>query len=125
MVCTTAKRGGIAVDRWQYVLILAACLAITAPLEIFGSGVYRQPRRMVAALFPVAVVFAVWDVAAIAADVWAYNPQYVTGVELFGSLPIEELMFFVVIPLCGLLTYNAVDTILAWVRRKNRMVHRT
>jgi lycopene cyclase domain-containing protein len=112
-------------DRWQYVLVLAACLAITAPLEIFGSGVYRQAWRTAAALFPVAVVFAVWDVAAIVADVWAYNPRYVTGVELFGWLPIEEMMFFVVIPLCGLLTYNAVDTLLCRARRKNRTVHRT
>ncbi|MGX9790714.1 lycopene cyclase domain-containing protein [Mycobacterium sp. MMS18-G62] len=112
-------------DRWQYVLVLAACLAVTAPLEIFGSGVYRQVWRTAAALFPVAVVFAVWDVAAIVADVWAYNPRYVTGIELLGSLPIEELLFFVVIPLCGLLTYNAVDTILAWARRKNRTAHRT
>ena len=125
MVCTSAKQRGITVDRWQYVLVLAACLAITAPLETFGSGVYRQAWRTAAALFPVAVVFAVWDMAAIAADVWEYNPRYVTGVEILGSLPIEELLFFVAIPLCGLLTYNAVDTILARARRKNRTVHRT
>ena len=34
--------------------------------------------------------------------------SYVTGLELPASLPIEEVLFFVVIPLCGLLTYNAV-----------------
>jgi hypothetical protein len=28
-------------DRWQYLIVLAACLAITLPLEIFGDGVYR------------------------------------------------------------------------------------
>ena len=42
---------------------------------------------------------------------------FVTGFELPGSMPIEELLFFVVIPLCGLLTYNAVDAILEWLRR--------
>ncbi len=30
-------------DRWQYLIVLAACLAITAPLEVFGAGVYK-PR---------------------------------------------------------------------------------
>lgn len=35
-------------------------------------------------------------------------------------MPVEELMFFVVIPLCGLLTYNAVDTILGYLRRRLR-----
>ena len=32
-------------------------------------------------------------------------------------MPIEELLFFVVIPLCGLLTYNAVEVILAWLKQ--------
>ena len=29
---------------------------------------------------PVAAVFLVWDVIAIAADVWWYNPRYLLGV---------------------------------------------
>jgi lycopene cyclase domain-containing protein len=99
-------------DHCQYLVVLAACLAITAPLELFGAGVYRQPWRTVGAVLPVAAVFIVWDAMAIAAHVWTYNPRYVTGVELPGRIPIEELLFFIVIPLCGLLTYNAVDTIL-------------
>jgi lycopene cyclase domain-containing protein len=104
-------------DRWQYLFVLAACLAITAPLELLGSGVYRQLRRTARAVLPVAAVFVVWDAVAIAADVWKYNPQYISGIELPFSMPIEELLFFIVIPLCGLLTYNAVDTILSFVHR--------
>jgi lycopene cyclase domain-containing protein len=104
-------------DHWQYLFVLAACLAITAPLEIFGDGVYRQAWRTARAVLPVAAVFVVWDAIAIAAHVWIYNPRFVTGFELPGSMPIEELLFFVVIPLCGLLTYNAVNAILERLRR--------
>ena len=104
-------------DHWQYLFVLAACLVITAPLELFGAGVYRQPWRTACAVIPVAVVFAIWDAIAIRAHVWTYNPLYVTGVELLGRIPIEELLFFVVIPLCGLLTYSAVDAILKRLRR--------
>jgi len=104
-------------DHWQYLFVLAACLVITAPLELFGAGVYRQPWRTACAVIPVAVVFAIWDAIAIRAHVWTYNPLYVTGVELLGRIPIEELLFFVVIPLCGLLTYCAVDAILKRLRR--------
>jgi len=104
-------------EHWQYLLVLAACLAITLPLELFGPGVYRQPWRAACAVIPVAVVFVIWDAIAIAANVWTYNPLYVTGIELFGRIPVEELLFFVVIPLCGLLTYNAVDAILQRLRR--------
>ena len=44
-------------DRWHYLLVLAACLAITAPLELFGAGVYRRAWRAAAAILPVAAVF--------------------------------------------------------------------
>lgn len=95
-------------DRWQYLIVLGACLAVTAPLEFFGEGVYRQPRRTLRAVLPVALVFVIWDAVAIAADVWTYNPRYVTGITIGFGIPLEELLFFIVIPLCGLLTYNAV-----------------
>lgn len=104
-------------DHWQYLFVLMACLAITAPLEILGSGVYRRGWRAVSAVIPVAGAFVVWDVIAIAAHIWSYNPQFISGLGLPGVIPIEELLFFVVVPLCGLLTYNAVDTILAWLQR--------
>jgi len=104
-------------DRWQYLIVLAACLLITAPLEMFGPGVYRQVWRTAGAVLPVAAVFVIWDAVAIAAHVWTYNPLFVTGFELPFHIPIEELLFFIVIPLCGLLTYNAVDTILTYVQK--------
>jgi lycopene cyclase domain-containing protein len=105
-------------DRWQYLIVLGACLLVTAPLEIFGDGVYRQARRAAFAILPVAAVFVVWDAVAIAAQIWTYNPRYVTGVHLPADIPLEELLFFIVIPLCGLFTYNAVDTILTYLRKR-------
>ena len=72
-------------DRWQYLIVLGACLLITAPLEAFGSGVYRQPRRVAAAVLPVAAVFLIWDAIAVAAHVWSYNPRYILGLISRGS----------------------------------------
>jgi lycopene cyclase domain-containing protein len=102
-----------AVDRYQYLLLMAGCLIVTLPLEfVFGARVWRQPRRLLLALVPTVIVFAVWDIAAIARDQWSFNPRYVTGSRLPGNLPVEELAFFVVIPICGLLTLEAVRRIL-------------
>lgn len=106
-------------DHWQYLIVLGACLVITAPLEVFGDGVYRQVRRAAFAVLPVAAVFVVWDAVAIAAHIWTYNPRYITGIRLPAGIPIEELLFFIVIPLCGLFTYNAVDTILTYLRKNS------
>ena len=113
------------IDKYQYLLLMLGCLAITAPLEAFGSGVYRQPRRTAAAIIPVAVVFVVWDLLAVLAEVWDYNPRYITGLHIW-VFPIEELMFFIVIPLCALLTFSAVSTILGFLAklRSRREVNR-
>src|SRR4051794_12524757 len=99
-------------DRWQYLLVLAACLGITAPLELFGAGVYRQWRRVAWAILPVAVLFLIWDEIAVAARMWTYSDAYITGLSIPFAIPMEEVLFFLVIPACALLTYNAVSTIL-------------
>jgi lycopene cyclase domain-containing protein len=99
-------------------MVLAACLAITLPLEIFHPGVYRQLWRAARAVLPVGAVFVLWDVVAIANHLWTYNPAYVTGVNIPFRMPIEEVLFFLVIPLCALLTYNAVSAILNRFNRR-------
>lgn len=106
-------------DRWQYLILLGACLAITVPLEVFGAGVYRQPLRVVLSVVPVAVIFLTWDVLAIAGQLWTYNPRYISGLHLPFAVPIEEALFFLVIPVCGLLTYSAVSAIIGMLRRQN------
>jgi lycopene cyclase domain-containing protein len=91
-----------------YLLVLAACLVGTAPLEfVLHTRVYARWRRLLLTLVPVVVVFTTWDVLAIRAGHWAYDPRQTTGLRL-GDLPIEELLFFVVIPTCSILAYEAV-----------------
>jgi lycopene cyclase domain-containing protein len=105
-------------DRWQYLLVLVACLAITLPLELFRPGVYRHAWRAMRAVLPVAAVFVLWDEVAIHAHIWTYNPAFITGVTIPFQMPIEEVLFFLVIPLCALLTYNAVSAILERINRR-------
>ena len=96
-------------DRYQYLVLLAACLVVSLPLEVvIGARVYRSPRRLARALWAPLALFVAWDIAAIRWGHWRYNPRFVTGWELPGPLPVEELAFFVVIPICGLLTFEAV-----------------
>jgi lycopene cyclase domain-containing protein len=95
----------------QYLTLMALCVAVTLPLElVVGARVYRRARRAALAILPVLVVFGVWDAIAIARHEWSFAGRYVTGVRV-GSLPLEELVFFVVIPLCTLLTFEAVRTL--------------
>ena len=98
-------------DHYQYLILMAACLVATLPLEALGARVYRQPVRLARAVLPVALIFLVWDALAIGGHVWSYNPRYVTGVDLPFRIPVEELVFFLVIPVCGLLTYAGVQAV--------------
>jgi lycopene beta-cyclase len=101
------------VDRYQYLLLMAACLLITLPLElVLGARVWRQPRRLAVALLPAFAVLVVWDLWASASGTWSFNDRYTIGLDLPGGMAVEELVFFTVIPVCGLLTLEAVRTML-------------
>jgi lycopene cyclase domain-containing protein len=69
------------------------------------------------ALAPVVVVFLAWDVAAISAGHWSYDPGQVVGVTLPGRLPLEEVLFFLVVPVCAVLGFEAVRTVSGWSAR--------
>jgi lycopene cyclase domain-containing protein len=90
----------------SYLLVMAGCLVVTLPLEVvLRARVYSRWRRLSLTLLPVLAVFITWDVLAIHADSWRY--RHLTGIRL-GNLPIEELVFFLVIPICSVLTLEAV-----------------
>jgi lycopene cyclase domain-containing protein len=96
-----------------YLAVLTACLLSALWLEpVLRVGVLRQWRRLLRALIPVAVVFSLWDIAAIAAGQWRYDRGQLIGVTLPGRLPLEEVLFFLVVPLCSILGFEAVRTVL-------------
>jgi lycopene cyclase domain-containing protein len=91
-----------------YLALLAACLLGTAPLEVLlRTRVYRRWRRLVLALSPGAIVGTLWDAYATHARQWSFDGRYLVGLRI-GGLPIEEVLFFVVVPICAVLTLEAV-----------------
>ncbi len=101
------------VDRYQYLMLMGACFALTLPLEFaFRARVYRRPGRLLRALGPPVIVFSLWDMVAIARDHWTFNRRYVTGWQIPLHLPVEEIAFFVIIPICALLTFEASRRVL-------------
>jgi lycopene cyclase domain-containing protein len=103
-------------DPLHYALALGFCLVVTLPLEALGTGVYRRPRRLLTALVP-ALVFVVWDVAAAARGHWSFDPTQVLALPRLAGLPVEELLFFLVVPTCTILTLEAVRGLLGRARR--------
>lgn len=101
--------------RFAYLAVLVGCLAAALWLEpVLRVNVLRRWRRLLLTLLPVVVVFGAWDLAAIAAGHWSFDPAQTVGVWLPGGLPLEELLFFVVVPLCTVLGFEAVRAVLRW-----------
>jgi lycopene cyclase domain-containing protein len=100
-------------DRYQYLLLMGVCAAGTLPLEwVFRARVYRQPARLFRALWLPFAAFVAWDAIAIARGNWTFSAQYTTGWHIPFAVPFEELTFFVVIPICALLSFESVRRIL-------------
>ncbi|MGN6361098.1 MAG: lycopene cyclase domain-containing protein [Thermomicrobiales bacterium] len=94
-------------DSWQYLLVLGSCVAVTLPLEIIGARVYRRPKELIVTLAPVAAMFAGWDLIAVHTREWWFSARYILGLRP-ASLPLEEWLFFLVVPVCALLTYEVL-----------------
>lgn len=109
-------------DRYHYLLLLAGCLAVTLPLEIvLGARVYRQPKRLLLTLAVAMAPFVIWDLVGIARGHWRFSERFTLGWELPGGLPLEELLFFLVIPVCALLTHQTVRRLGACRRPDGRL----
>lgn len=102
-------------SRLGYLLTLLGCLLVTAPLELLlHARVYARPGRLVRTLVPVVVVFVGWDLWAVHTGQWRFDLRRTLGVRLPGGLPLEELLFFVVVPTCVILTFEAIRALRGW-----------
>ena len=98
---------------FAYLSVLAGCLVAAIWLEpVLRVNVFRRWRRLLLTLLPVLVVFVLWDLAAIAAGHWTFDPDQTTGVRLPGGVPLDEVLFFLVVPVCAVLGFEAVRTVL-------------
>lgn len=96
----------------SYLAMLAGCLAATLPLErLLGARVLAQPRRLGLTLLIAATPFVCWDLWAVSRDHWSFDADQTLGVRAPGGLPLEEVAFFVVIPLAIVFSYEAVAAV--------------
>ena len=89
----------------KYLYLLIDGLTIIGPLLLsFDKKVafYKDLKPLFLSLFVMMLVFVPWDVAFTEYQIWGFNEQYLSGIYIF-NLPIEELLFFIVVPSCLLL----------------------
>lgn len=81
-----------------------SCLVLSFDKKV---AFYRNMRFFIPAVFAVAIPFVVWDEYFTINGIWGFNDTYLQGIFL-GSLPLEEVLFFFLIPYCCVFIYEVL-----------------
>ena len=84
----------------------------SAWLEIYlKTGVLRRIKRVAISVLPISLLFLAWDAYAIAQGHWFFDREQILGIYGPFDIPLEEFLFFTIIPLAALMTIEAVTTV--------------
>lgn len=103
--------------KYSYVAMLIFVILGSGWLEFaLKTNVYRRWRRWLPSLLPVMTLFIFWDRYAIAHQHWWFDENQTLGIYGPFGIPIEEYLFFVVVPIASILTLEAVRSVkVDWV----------
>ncbi len=68
-------------------------------------------------IFP-ALLYILWDIYFTGIHVWTFNPAYITGIMII-NLPIEEVLFFFIIPYCCMFIYACIRSYFPGIKNRN------
>jgi lycopene cyclase domain-containing protein len=98
--------------KFGYIAMLVFTVIGSFWLEIFLKvGVLRRVKRVFFTISPVAALFIAWDLYAIHSGHWYFDRKQILGIYLPGRIPIEEVLFFIIVPLAAIMTIEAVRTV--------------
>ncbi len=66
---------------------------------------YKYWKPLFPSILIVGLIYIMWDAIVTYRGDWAFNYQYLNGISLLG-LPIEEIMFFIVVPYSCIFIYD-------------------
>lgn len=94
--------------KWLYLFL--DIFVLLGPIALsFDSRVYyfAKWKSVFLSIMIVSIPFLIWDFLFTLNGIWGFNPDYLTGVSI-GNLPIEEILFFFVVPFACTFIYECV-----------------
>ena len=98
--------------QWSYMAMLIFTFCGSAWLEIYlKTGVLRRIKRVAISVLPISFLFLAWDAYAIAQGHWFFDREQILGIFGPFGIPLEEYLFFMVIPMAAIFTIEGVTTV--------------
>ncbi|HMS25242.1 MAG TPA: lycopene cyclase domain-containing protein [Acidimicrobiia bacterium] len=92
----------------MYAYVLGLSLLLTLPLYFVTRGaVFKNYKAVLRSMSLPVAVYLIWDIIATHFGHWLFDPAQTSHLR-FAGIPIEEYFFFIIIPLCALVTYETV-----------------
>lgn len=99
-------------ERFSYVGVLLFVVFGSIWLEVFlRTRVLARWRRLLLTMIVPVIVFVIWDAYAIASGHWYFDSDRILGLQVVAGVPIDEVLFFIVIPFASILTLEAVRSV--------------
>jgi len=103
------------VGHFHYLFVLAFIGTCAVGVNSgFRLGISKKIKQFLLMDAVIVVVYLAWDIWAVVKKSWYFDSNQIIGINLFSRLPIEEILFFVIVPLMGVLTYLALLKIRGW-----------
>lgn len=78
---------------------------------VFKMGVLRRIKRVILSVLPISTLFLIWDAYAISKGHWFFDRDQMLGIVGPFNIPLEEYLFFIVIPMAAIMTIEGVTTV--------------
>tara|TARA_B110000037_G_C17122272_1_gene506399 strand:- start:3126 stop:3884 length:759 start_codon:yes stop_codon:yes gene_type:complete len=98
-----------------YLYILLVSVSVPMLHSIFVKDFIVHWKNFLISTTVIATIFLVWDTIFTHLGIWGFNEDYCLNIY-FLKLPIEEILFFFVIPFCSLFIYYAFYSVLPKVK---------
>ena len=107
------------VGHFTYLAVLAF-IAICAVFVnfLFRIRIVRLWKTFLKLDLVLVALYGSWDIWAANRRAWYFDDKQILGLKLFGVLPFEEILFFILVPLMVLISHQSLEKIIQWVKTR-------
>jgi lycopene cyclase domain-containing protein len=93
---------------FTYLILMIVSISVPLAQSFQPKKEYKKKiKYIIPAILITSAFFLIWDINFTEAKIWSFNSEYTIGKNI-KSLPIEEWLFFLVVPYCCVFIYEIV-----------------